>query len=232
MGDPAKADAALLPCISWSHDPSYLRLQGYMETNCSYIAVQENLMDDAHFNYLHCPPHIDWAEQPALWSLPVDIEVKDRTVTTVMKLLDVTLAPVEAIAMGLQVGQRVNRLGRCMSAAPGCYFAEWSFENPTPAPGAQSSFSLRGLHGMTPISADRCHWWWAYIQDYGHRAPRAFQAGWEAILQQDKDILEAIQMTADRAPAMEQPPHVLVGADRALVGLRRIFKQMLEVEDT
>jgi phenylpropionate dioxygenase-like ring-hydroxylating dioxygenase large terminal subunit len=225
IGDIAVADPTLLPDIPLTDDPAYLLLRGYTEVNCSYIAVQENLMDDAHFNYLHCPPYIDWAQRPALWSLPVEVRVTDRTVTTVMKLTDVPLAPIEAAAMGLGSKRRVNRTGMCTAAPPGCYFAEWVFEAPGGENGGCAAFSLRGVHGMTPISEDRSHWWWAYLQNYGHRAPRAFQAGWEAILGQDKDILEAVHL--QRHVGRYEGAEVLVGADRALGELRQILRKML-----
>lgn len=229
MGEPAKADRTLLPEISWSSDPAYLLLQGYMEADCSYGAIQENLMDDAHFNFLHCPPHIDWVEQPALWSLPIDIQATDRSVTTTMKLLDVTLSPIEAIAMGHTPGKRIHRLGKCTVMPPNCYFAEWQFEDPTMPAGA-TRHELRGIHGMTPISSTRSHWWWAYIQNYGHKAARAFQAGWESILKQDKEILEAIELTRQQHATCEQLPEILVAADGALAKLRRIQQKVLEAE--
>ena len=231
MGDPARASDDLLPALSWSTDPAYLRLRGYAEARCSYIAVQENLMDDAHFNYLHCPQHVDWREGPNLWpSIPTDILTTERSVTTVMRIINVQLAPVEAAAMGFGPGKRVNRLGRCTSTPPACYFAEWEFEDPDSADRSRSNFSLRGLHCMTPIGVGRCHWWWAYIQDYGHHAPRAFQSGWENILKQDREILEAIQARREQGGGQPSPPQVLVNSDRALGELRRVFSWMLESE--
>jgi hypothetical protein len=186
-------------------------------------------MDDAHFNYLHCPQHIDWTKQPNLWpSLPAEIHVTDRSVRTVMKIVDVPLAPVEAAAMGFASGKRVNRFGKCTSTPPGCYFAEWEFQDSGPVDGTHSGQSLRGLHCVTPITRDRCHWWWAYIQDYGHKAARAFQAGWEAILKQDREILEAIQSRRERDATEHIVPQVLVSADRALGELRRLLRRALE----
>lgn len=230
MGDAAKADPALLPEIPWSDDPAYVRLHGYSEVRCSFMAIQENLIDDAHFNYLHCPRDIDWRQQPTLWALPAAVEVTDRTVTTVMNLLDVPLAPVEALAMGFGPGKRVDRLGRCTSAPPGCYFAEWVFKDPSPTTEARGSYKLCGVHGMTPISADRSHWWWTYIQDYGHQAPRAFEAGWRTLLKQDKDVLEAIHLTAEREARPHDAPQVLVIADRALGEMRRLMREMIDAE--
>ena len=125
MGDPGKASLDLLPGISWSSDANYLQLRGYSEAACSYIAVQENLMDDAHFNYLHCPEYIDWAaEQPKLWQpLPKDIQVTERSVTTIMEVLDVAPAPVEAAASPRENGSidLENALG-----IPGTDASQWS----------------------------------------------------------------------------------------------------------
>lgn len=214
MGDSKRADPAHLPSISWSNDPAYSRFRGYMEVRCNYIAIQENLMDDAHFNYLHCPADIDWHQSPALWPLPDDVEVTDRSVTTVM---NVPPGPGKA-------GVR----GRCTSTPPASYFAEWEVEDP--ARETRGRYGIRGVYGMTPMSPNRCHWWWAYILDLEDQASHAFQANLTVILKQDKDVLEAIQMTIDQDVRGDNAPEVLVVADRSMSAVRRILRKMLEAD--
>ncbi len=225
MGDAAKADPALLPEISWSDEPGHTRLRGHIQVNCDYLAVQENLLDDAHFEYLHSPPERDWL-QPSLFPLPAITEVTDRTVTTVRKVLNVVL--LDSGTMESRIDGRLSLFDRQTFTGPACYFTEWKVEDSSPESTARPRYPFRGLHCTTPISPTRSHWWWIYIQDFGHKSSQCSQATWEAIIKQDQDVLEAIQMTVAHGKYHE----VLVKSDRAAVEIRRIVNRMVETESS
>lgn len=228
MGDSTRADAALLPDIFWSTAPTYIQLSGYMEVSCNYIAVQENISDTAHADYLHSPANRDWL-QPAFSLAPEDVQVTDRSVTTVVKCLDLPYqGPLESI--GTDEEKRVNLFGRGTFTAPACSFLETNIEHLAPAPELRRRYTQFGLHCTTPISPIRCHWWWAYIQNFGHGISQHFQEQWEVILKQDKDVVEAIQMTTEQDVRGENAPEVLVKADRALSAVRRTLRKMLEAD--
>lgn len=118
------------------------------------------------------------------------------------------------MAMGIDEGRRANYSGQATFTAPACYLQESQYENPAPVHGTPDRCSYRGLHCTTPISANRCHWWWSYLYNYGHRLSRELQTFWNTVLTQDKDMLEAIQLTIDRTQRRDHAPELLVAMDR------------------
>ena len=229
MGDPAKADPALLPEIPWFTDPTYFQLRGYLgEVRCNYMLIQENVLDLTHIPHLHADTiQPEGFEQP-----PADVKVTDRSVTFVLALSDSAAEPHLAIPMGIEAGKRVNQVGWGSFASPACHVSGMDIEDPAEK-GKRGRYNFRSLHCTTPISPNRSYYWWAHAQDYGHQIPDLGEhqkAAAEAIFKQDIDVLEAIQMTIDNDMRGGNAPQYLVASDRAAVEARRILKKMLEAE--
>jgi phenylpropionate dioxygenase-like ring-hydroxylating dioxygenase large terminal subunit len=53
MGDPAKADAALLPPFQWREDPEWVWREGLFHFKCNYELLHDNLLDLSHLAYVH-----------------------------------------------------------------------------------------------------------------------------------------------------------------------------------
>jgi vanillate O-demethylase monooxygenase subunit len=229
MGDPGRADSALLPDIPWFTDPAFFQVRGYIgEVGCNYMAIQENLLDLTHVAYLHTDTLQVEGRQG-----PPDVQVTDRSVTFAITTPDLPASPMPAVLMGIETGKRVNRVESGTFASPACHFSGVDSEDPAPACGKRSRYTLRAMYCTTPISPDRCHYWWAVAVDFGHQLPNLaelFKSGLEAVFKQDKDILEAIQMTIDQDIRGDTAPEFLVASDRAPVEARRILKKLLEAE--
>ena len=228
MGDPARADATLLPDIPWFTDPDYLQVRGYNEVSCNYMAIQENLMDLTHVAHLHADAQPEGFQEP-----PRDVKVTDRSVSFSLLHAGVLIEPLVAAPMGIEAGKKVNRVGWSTFASPACNVSGQDIEDPAPASGKRGRYNLRTTHYTTPISSNRCHYWWALAQDYGHQVPNVavhLKAGVEAVFKQDIGVLEAIQMTIEQDIRGDTAPEFFVAADRAAVEARRIVKRMLEAE--
>lgn len=226
MDDPTRADPALLPRISWSADATYIQSSGYMQVNCKYTAIHENLIDTAHADYLHSPVDRDW-RQPTYTLAPSDVQVTDRSVTILQEFNDM---PFELKSIESNLIKRVKMLGMATFAAPGCHLQQLEIEDSSSE--TLEHYNFRGIHCTTPISLNRCHWWWTCVQDFGRDIAQDVQKRWEVILRQDKDVLEAIQMTVEQDIRGDNVPKVLVVADRAMAEVRRIVQKMLEAEST
>ena len=230
MGDPARADPALLPDIPCFTDHGFLQLRGYHgEIGCNYMLVQENVLDLTHLPHLHAD-----TLRPEGWQQPAaDVRVTDRSVTFVLTHPEVAVDAFFATAMGVEATKRVNRRTWGSFASPACHFSGVDFEDPTPANGQRARYNFRALNCMTPISPDRFHHWWALAQDYGYEVPDLAEllvAGQAAVYKQDRDLLEAIQRTVERDMRGGNSPEVLVAADRAAVEARRVLQRMLEAD--
>jgi vanillate O-demethylase monooxygenase subunit len=53
MGDPARADPALLPDNFSCDHPDWRYLPGYLHYDCSYLLICDNLLDFSHLSYVH-----------------------------------------------------------------------------------------------------------------------------------------------------------------------------------
>jgi phenylpropionate dioxygenase-like ring-hydroxylating dioxygenase large terminal subunit len=236
MGDSDRADPALLPDVPPFFDPTrYIQVRSYTEVSCNYMAIQENVLDLTHIPHLHASAAQDVQFEANDWlNAPEEVEVTDRSVTFVQRWSGVPLAPFEANQMGIEAGRRVNRVSWGTFVAPACHLNGFDVEDPAAASGARARYSLRSLHCTTPISSNRCHYWVAQAQDYGHKVPNLAEdlnAVAKVVIKQDTDVLEAIQTTIEQSMAGDHAPEFLVRADRATVQARQILKKMLEAEE-
>ncbi len=54
MGDPALADAALIPDAHWQADPDWRALPGYIHYDrANYVLIMDNLLDFSHLGFVH-----------------------------------------------------------------------------------------------------------------------------------------------------------------------------------
>ena len=53
MGDPQKADTALLPDNFSNNDPHWRGKPGYLTMNANYLLIADNLLDFSHLTYVH-----------------------------------------------------------------------------------------------------------------------------------------------------------------------------------
>ena len=53
MGDPDRADPALIPSYDWLTSADWVHTTGSFEIDASYVALHENLLDLTHLTYLH-----------------------------------------------------------------------------------------------------------------------------------------------------------------------------------
>ena len=235
MGDPERADPALLPDIPWFADPAWIQVRGYAEMKCNYMAIQENLLDMTHAPHLHASAWQQFQFEVENWKFkPQDVRATDRSLTMLLTdCAEVPLTSFEAKLMGLNEGKTIRRVDVVTFASPACNFAENNITDPASASGGRSNYVHHGMHCVTPISSNRCHLWWANAMDYGHEIANA-AAEMTAFLTygyaQDKEMLEAIQFTRERDWRGADVPEISVGADRAPMLARGIVKKMLEAE--
>ena len=228
LGDPDKADPALLPEIPWFTDQAYFQVRGEMELRCNYMLVQENILDWTHVAFLHSQTQQEGWQAP-----PEEVKASDRSVSYVLTLSGVPAAPFQAIPMDIEAGKKINRREWNTFASPAFQFGGTDIEDPAPASGKRSHFYLRAMHCMTPITPNRCHYWWALAQDYGEHLPdlgEMLKSTLETVFKQDQDVLEAIQTTIDEDARGDTAPEFLVATDRVVVAARRIVKKMLDEE--
>ena len=53
MGDPEKADPALVPDVHWMDSPGWVAAEGYHHVAANYKLLNDNLLDLSHETYVH-----------------------------------------------------------------------------------------------------------------------------------------------------------------------------------
>ena len=233
MGDSNKADPALLPEIPWFVDPTFIRVGGYLEVGCNYMLIQENVLDLTHVAHLHADAQQEGWQEP-----PSDVIVTDSAVTYRKSIANVPVAPIIVDLMGVDSGSKLDRLDWGTFFSPACHVSGSDYQSAARGKGARSRYIVRGLHCTTPVSPNRCHYWWGLAQDFGRELPdeelsvfvAELNSFLEGVVKQDREVLEAIQTTIEQDIRGESAPEGLVGADRAVVAARRILKKSLEAQ--
>jgi phenylpropionate dioxygenase-like ring-hydroxylating dioxygenase large terminal subunit len=232
LGDPDKADPALLPDIPGFDDPTTCKWQRYFgEIKCNYMLIHENVLDLTHITHLHSESFRQ-DDGPSPMPLPVKVEATGHSVAFQLVTPDVPLEPALAHVMGVEVGARVDHRIWGSFASPGCHVQEQITELLN-AKGGRHAYVFHGLHCLTPMTPRRTHYWQAHALNYGHTVVNFTEhtESWTApVVREDVEILEAIQESLDSDTHPDTPAEFLVASDRAVVEARRILKRMLDQE--
>lgn len=237
-GDPARANAQPLPDAPWSSDPSRLMQGWYVgELKCNYLLVHENVLDLTHIPHLHgntlmkdSPKEEHRKTEPKM-----DIRVTSHSVTILHPKITRPLAPLFATQMGVESGKTVTFEMFSSFVSPACHINGVEIEDHSPGMGHRSRYTDRSFHCVTPISWNRCHYFHARSQDYGHHLSdiEGYSDSWvKAVLKQDADVLEGIQETIEKDLRAGEAPEMLMSTDRPIVEMRRIVARMIQSDAT
>jgi phenylpropionate dioxygenase-like ring-hydroxylating dioxygenase large terminal subunit len=223
-GRPELAEAAPLPEIPWFTDPHFVQIRGYTELSCNYLLLQENVIDLTHLPYVHADAgQGGWSQRPS------EVNVEEGRVTFTKTIEGEPISPAFGVMMGIEAGRPMNRTDWGTFATPACHYAGSDYDLSGVHSGDAGHFRIRTMHCVTPISPNRCHYWWAFAQDFAlDQSMESIERFLQQVVAQDKRILEAIQLTIDAGG--DAAPEVLISSDRAVVEARRILKRMLAAE--
>ncbi|CDO38558.1 aromatic ring-hydroxylating dioxygenase subunit alpha [Novosphingobium sp. KN65.2] len=221
FGDPDCADSAMIPDLSFLDPlPASAVAHSYMSVETNWLLIVDNLLDLTHSDYVH----------PAFGDFVTDAEM------TVDESKD-----------GLSVGwiardQETPHIYR--ANLPSDRSDIWLRSNwLTPstivvgtgatAPGSEPEWSLWSLHGITPESETRSHYFFGFARDF-NLADADFtllmqNAGTAAFVNEDKPILEAQQMRVGEADLFDLDPLVLP-SDRGAVLARRRLRKLISAQ--
>lgn len=231
MGDPAKADEALIPDFSVMSDPAWSWRGETLAVPGSYMLVVENLMDLSHLPALHHTTLADTAI-PAN-QIPVKYESRDDRITVDRWALDTPAPPYFRLLAGLGRDDRVDRWMNTVFTPP-C-FVRIDIGAARAGTGARAGDRSQGvttwnLNAITPETERSAHYFWAQAQDFAADDPSISQLDFQLVhtaFQEDLAIIRGQQENIELAPAA---PRVDLAADRAAVQARRMVERLLRAE--
>lgn len=231
MGDPDKADEALLPDFACYDAPGFTTIRGMMDVAANYELITDNLLDLTHADFLHegtlsseaitiskletleagstvwanrwCPN----GEPPPVWSQLMESEMN--------------LAPTTPIDHWLYMRWD----------APGHLLLDVGI-SPVGQPREAGVWVFTGHH-LTPVSATRTLYYWTVVRSHGVDDP-AVAAFWQgsidyAFAVQDKPMIEAQQAVLGNRHVDELNP-VAIPADVAGAKARRMLARLIAAE--
>jgi vanillate O-demethylase monooxygenase subunit len=228
MGDPAKADPALIEDFHWMDDPDWRFGGSSLHVEANYLLLVENLLDTTHLPFLH--PESLGTDEFARSEFEVTRE-GDRIKVT-RWLMNKPPAPFHKRMGGFADGVDVDRWQVATYAPPS--FVKLDVGSAIAGTGARQGDRSKGmnmmnLNAITPETEKSAHYFWA--QAYNFKLGEAWISDLvrsivtKAFLQ-DMAMIKAQQQNMGLGPG----PVVNLGQDKAWIAMRQIVQRLIQEE--
>lgn len=228
MGDPHRADPALIPDTRWLDHPDWRSLDGYIHYDVNYLLICDNLLDFSHLPFVHPTTLGGGAEYAATQP---KVERLDRGVRITRWALGIEPPPF-ARAVKDWAG-KVDRWNVYDFVLPSVLLMDSGM---APAgSGAtegrrEGAIEFRGCQAITPETADSTHYFFAHPHNFSIDQPEVTRSVHESVVRafdEDRRIITAQQRSLALAPDFKMIPF---GIDAALNQFRWIVARALEQE--
>jgi len=228
MGEPARADPALIPATPWLNDPAWRYEPGYLHYPVEHLLIADNLLDFSHLPFVH-PTTLGGAEAYA-GVLP-KVELLERGVRVTRWLLDQPPAPY--VSQIRDWPGNVDRWNIYDFLLPGVLLMDsGSAPTGTGAPEGHriDACEFRGCQAITPETAQSTHYFFCQPHNFGFEVPGLTQAIHENVVAaffEDQALIKAQRDTLSLTPDFAPIP---LAIDTALIHFRRLVARALEAE--
>jgi phenylpropionate dioxygenase-like ring-hydroxylating dioxygenase large terminal subunit len=228
MGEPAKADPALIEDFHWLDDPGWGAAGSYLHVEANYQLLVENLLDTTHLPFLH-PSSLG---TDAFARSEFEVTREGDRVTVTRWLMNELPAPFHKKMGEFPDGMKVDRW-QVANFTPPC-FVKLDVGSAPAGTGAREGDRSKGmnmwnLNAITPETAKTAHYFFAQAynfkvdQKWMEEVIRAQVVG--AFLE-DMAMIKAQQKNMDLGPS----PAVSLGQDKAWIIMRQIVERMVKEE--
>jgi vanillate O-demethylase monooxygenase subunit len=221
MGDPAKADPALVVDYPPLHDPGWRGMPAYMHYDANWLLIVDNLSDFAHLAFVHTKT-LGGSEEYAYQTRPLNIERLADGFRVERWHMNSDPPPFHKKVIP-DKNAKVDRRNIGHMLVPGIFFLESMF---APAgTGAEkgniaAARQYRNCQFMTPETRRTTHFFWNYLHNFDLDEPNIALSLCNSLREgfmEDKAIIEAQQKLFDREPETQL---LAIAADAALAHLR------------
>lgn len=222
LGDPAKADPALLPDTRWFADPAWATITNYIHIDADYRLINDNLLDLSHESFVHT----ETLGNRAVADAPVTAAiVDDRYVKVYRYMADCDPPPYYVKGSGWST--RIDRWHTTYFTPPGTIIIE-SGSMPVGADRAAAR-QRRILNLITPETQASTHYFLGVARKYDiddtNLSAYLVRENYKN-LEQDRAVLEAQQRALGADPDKAFP--VVIKVDAGPIQGRRLLQLMLE----
>ncbi len=226
MGDPERADPALVPDVHWLDDAQWVASEGYHRIEANYRLLNDNLLDLSHETYVHQRT----IGHEAVAETPISIKVEEGTVRIDKEMPGCTPPPFYQFLGRLKPTDRIDRWQRTVYRPPGYIVIDVGVQ-PLESPPGANRVEGRVINLMTPETAMSTHYFWAFARNF-----RLDETGVTEFLRvnvgrtfdEDKEMLEAQQRNIGEVA--EPVFSIAVKADAGPTQGRRLLASHIEAE--
>ncbi len=231
MGDPAKADPALIIDFPYLRDPRWKGIPAYLHYDANYLLIVDNLSDFAHLAFVH-KNTLGGSEEYAFVTKPVTVERLERGFRVERWHRNIDPPPFHKKVIR-DKHAKLDRRNIANMHVPGIFDMETLF---APAgQGAQEgnlsgAKEYRNCQFMTPESESTTHFFWAYLNNYEAEDSTISLSLLDSLIEgfmEDKAIIEQQQKTLEESPDFQM---LGILADAPLAHFRRVLGKLIAAE--
>ncbi|WP_067683779.1 aromatic ring-hydroxylating dioxygenase subunit alpha [Nocardia miyunensis] len=161
MGAPDLADESLIPDTSWLADANWGTVTGDFHIDADYVSMDENLIDQTHFPFLHP----DTVGTPEYARSKLSASTDNDQVVIRRELRD--SPPPGVYGKPAQImDKRVDRTSEARFVSPALHVAFAAIHDPAPDSGKPAHYRYNITHCFTPETNTSIHYWWFNSRDY------------------------------------------------------------------
>ncbi len=231
MGDPQRADPALIVDLPYLLDPKWKGIPAYLHYKANYLLIVDNLSDFSHLAFVHTRT-LGGSEEYAFVTKPTVVERNDRGFRVERWHLDSDPPPFHRKVIHDR-NAKVDRRNIATMIVPGIFTMETLF---APAgQGAQggnftAARQYRNCQFMTPETESSTHFFWSYLNDFEGEDSTISRSLLDSLIEgfmEDKAIIERQQVTLEEDPQFQM---LAILADAPLAHFRRTLGKLIEAE--
>jgi vanillate O-demethylase monooxygenase subunit len=230
MGDPAKADPALIEDFHWREDPAWRSTGSYLHVEGNYLLVVENLLDTTHLAFLH-PTTLG---TDAFARSEFDVKRDGDRITVTRWLMNELPAQFHKQMGEFPDGLKVDRWQVTHFGPPA--FVKLDVGSSPVGTGARQGDRSKGvnmwnLNAITPETEKTTHYFWA--QAWNFRLDEQWIGDMlkqqiHTIFLEDLGMIRAQQRNMD----LGGPAPVTLGQDKAWLAMRGIVQRLVDDENS
>jgi phenylpropionate dioxygenase-like ring-hydroxylating dioxygenase large terminal subunit len=226
MGDPDRADEALVPDTSWLASPDWKSVRGRFKFKTDYISMHENLLDQTHFPFLH-PGTVG---TPEYARSKLDVREEGGKIIIDRALRNAPPPGIYGVPLGL-MHKKVDRFSEARFVSPALHTAYARIVDTDDPSGTPKTYRFNITHAFTPETNNTIHYWWFNSRDCildDEAADTHLLKGSEQAYTEDVDALEWISevVQSDAQPQFD----LNFAPDKPALMMRRILFNLAENE--
>ncbi len=224
MGDPARADPALIPDMHWNDDPAWTYTGGHFDIKCHYQLLVDNLLDLSHETFVHRST----IGNDAVAEAPVDTTVEGESVR-VDRLMENCPPPplyqkLRSFPGNIDRSQKIR-------FTPPSHIVIASRSTPYGNNDPDAALEYRVVNGITPASERECHHFWSVPRNFAPDpdVTAMFHKGSLTAFSEDIVVLEAQQAMIEERGAANR--WLNFNVDAGAIAARRIVDALIKQEN-